>query len=61
MKSVIIRDKKGEILIKIIHRKNGIFDITRRSDLVNADIEVRDDNNRKVVLAPAVPFSAIGQ
>ena len=48
MRSVIIRDKSGEILIKVIDR-NGEYEVIKHSQ-VTSDIEIRDDKNCKVLL-----------
>lgn len=49
MKSVTIRNNDSEILVKIIHRKNGAYDLIRRLGLAALDIEVRDDKGYKVI------------
>ena len=50
MKSVTIRDKQGKILVKIIHRKNGQYDLIKTPEIDrDCDIEVRADDNSKVI------------
>jgi len=48
MKSVTIRDHKGQILIKVVHRKNGSIDTMKLVDLQDITIEVRDNDGKKV-------------
>ena len=52
MKSVTIRDKKGKLLIKVLHRKDGCYDILKLNSLEEIDIEIRDDKNCKVFIPP---------
>ena len=50
MKSVTIRDKRGEILVKVIHRKNGKYDLIKTPEIDrDCDIEVGADDNSKVI------------
>lgn len=52
MKSVTIRDIEGRVLVHIVHRTSGIFEVKVEKELSKTiDIEVRDDENRKVCLA----------
>lgn len=50
MKSVIIRDAKGLLLIKILKKKKtGEYEFTCSNDLINkVTIDVRDDNGCKI-------------
>ena len=49
MKSVTIKDKKRKLLIKVIYKKNGEYELIQTSELANlVDIDVRDNNNCKV-------------
>lgn len=48
MKSVTIRDDKGMILIKVLERKNGTYDILQETRCLHLKIEIRDDKNQKV-------------
>ena len=47
MKSVTVKDK-GKVLIKVIHRKCGRYDVIYDKRLAHLDIDVRNDNNCKV-------------
>jgi len=50
LKSVTIKDKNGTIIIKVIHRKNGKYELIRNADVpCNVVIEVRNDKGRKVM------------
>lgn len=49
MKAVTIRNKSGEILVKIVHRKSGEYELIKHSTLTDVDIEVRDQKNRKIM------------
>lgn len=49
MKSITIRNKSGEVLIKILHKKSGEYELIKRSTLADTDVEVRDDQNHKVM------------
>jgi len=50
MKSVTIRNKQGKILVKIIHRKSGVYDLIKTPEIDrDCDIEVRADDNSKVI------------
>uniref|UniRef100_A0A6M3J2W9 Uncharacterized protein n=1 Tax=viral metagenome TaxID=1070528 RepID=A0A6M3J2W9_9ZZZZ len=50
MKSVTIRDNRGEVVIKVIHRKNGKYEIIVTPDINrDCDIEVRADDGSKVL------------
>lgn len=49
MKSVTIKDKLGNFLIKILHRKDGMIVMTREGLAIDYDIEIRDDENCKVI------------
>uniref|UniRef100_A0A6M3LSI9 Uncharacterized protein n=1 Tax=viral metagenome TaxID=1070528 RepID=A0A6M3LSI9_9ZZZZ len=53
MKSVTIK-QNGEVLIKIIHRKNGVIDLIKRPDLAKLEIDVRDDRNYKIQFGPHI-------
>jgi len=46
MKAVIIT-KDNEILIRILHRKNGVYEIIKRADVEHLNIEIRDEQWRK--------------
>lgn len=51
MKSVIIKDCNGNILIKIIHRKNGAYELIKMGgdSMAKLDIEVRATNGCRVI------------
>ena len=49
MKSVTLRTKQGKILVKIIHRKSGEYELIKDLTLQSIEIEVRDDKNRKIM------------
>jgi len=46
MKAVIIT-KDNEILIRILHRKNGVYEIIKRADVEHLNVEIRDEKWRK--------------
>ena len=48
MKSVTIKDPAEKLLIKIIHRKSGVYEIIQAESLANLIVDVRDDQNCKV-------------
>ena len=49
MKSITIKDKNGLILLKIVHKKNGEFDMEYFAFAIdNFDIQVRDNDNSLV-------------
>ena len=50
MKSVTIRNKQGEILVKVIHRKSGGYDLISTPEIArDCEIEVRADDGSKVI------------
>ena len=50
MKSVTIRNKQGEILVKVIHRKSGVYDLISTPEIArDCEIEARADDNSKVI------------
>ena len=52
MKSVKIADIYGRILVKVLRRKNGRYDIKVAKDIENKiDIDIRDDKNCRVILS----------
>ena len=48
MKSITIRSKSGRVLLKILHRKSGQYDLIKDSALADIEVEVRDDEGHKV-------------
>ena len=49
MKSVTIKDKRtGKIVFKVIRKSSGYEMTIHTSDTSFLDIDVRDDNNRKI-------------
>jgi hypothetical protein len=59
MKSVTIKDKKGNLLIKVLHRKNGVYDILKEPSLDDIEIEIRDDSNSKVRISKKCIFPRV--
>jgi len=49
IKSVTIKDKKGVLLFKIIHRKSGFYDVIKHVSLQDFVVEVRDEKGHKVI------------
>jgi len=49
MKSVAIKTASGKILVKVIHKKSGEYELVKDVTLKDVDVEVRDDKNRKVL------------
>ena len=50
MKSITIKDKSGKVLLKVIHRKNGVIDGIKDTSITGVSIEARDDKNCKIML-----------
>jgi hypothetical protein len=48
IKSITIRDKNKIVLVKIIHRKNGVIDGLLHNSCTGLDIEIRDEKNDKI-------------
>jgi hypothetical protein len=57
MKSVTIKNKRtNEVLVKIIRRKNGVYDLIKHNSISdNLTFEVRDDKNRKILFKGEAP------
>ena len=49
IKSVTIRDRRGEILIKILKRKSGEYELIKVAGLKDVEVEIRDTRGRKVL------------
>lgn len=50
MKSVIIKDKKGKLLIKVLEHKDGTYTILQLQEFDGQiNIEIRDNKGRKVM------------
>ena len=49
IKSIIIKDVRDKLLIKIIARKNGTYDMIRDVALKDLEIEVRNEKNEKIM------------
>jgi len=53
MKSVIIKDARGRLLIRVTHHKNGKYSSVTSSDIANAvNIVVRGDDNKIIYFVP---------
>jgi hypothetical protein len=48
MKSVIIKNQHGEVMLKIIHHKNGVYESIKHPSLDGWQIDVRELDNSKV-------------
>lgn len=60
MKSVTIKDASGEVLIKVIHKKDGSYDRIIKKNLTGIIVEVRGDDNSKVMWETEVPTNKYG-
>lgn len=49
MKSVTLRTEQGEVLLKILHKKSGEYNLIKHSTLQDIEVEVRDEQNHKVM------------
>jgi len=50
VKSITIKDKKGELILKVIKRKNGRYEMELSSDLKDKiDVTVRDEKGHTVL------------
>ncbi len=47
IKSVLIKDASGKMLIKVSYHK-GVYEVERLESLESIQVEVRDEKNRKV-------------
>ena len=53
MKSVIIKDRQGRLLVRVTHHKNGKFSSVSSDDIANAiQIIAIDDNGKHVNFIP---------
>jgi ribosomal protein L25 (general stress protein Ctc) len=51
MKSVTIKDSKGKILVKVLHRKNGEIDAILHTSIQDRiSVDIRDNDNYKIPL-----------
>lgn len=48
IKNIAIKDKKGLLLLKIICRKNGIYDMTKLESLKDIYVEIKNEKNYKI-------------
>jgi hypothetical protein len=49
MKSVTVKSQDGKLLLKIIHRDRGVYEMVRNTHHCSElSIEVRDKQNKKV-------------
>ena len=51
IKSITIKDVRDKLLIKIIARKNGTYDMIRDATLKDLEIEVRNEKNEKIIFS----------
>jgi len=51
IKSITIEDTDGKLLLKIIARKNGRYDMIREVTLKDLLVEVRNDKNEKIMFS----------
>ena len=49
IKSITIKDKKGYLLLKVISRKNGKYEIIVDANLHDLEIDVRNERMEKVM------------
>ena len=53
MKSVTVKDLHGNILVKVVHQKNGEYSCIHSTDLEGKIIiEARDEQNKKIDFVP---------
>ena len=50
MKSITIKKPDGTLIMKVLHQKNGQFELELIREAEHWIIEVRDDNNKKVYM-----------
>jgi hypothetical protein len=48
MKSVTIKDQDGNVMLKIIHHKNGVYESIKHPSLKDWKVDVRASDNSKV-------------
>ena len=51
IKSITIKDASDKVLLKIIARKNGTYDMIRAVTLKDLEIEVRNEKNEKIMFS----------
>jgi len=51
IKSITIKDIRDKLLIKIIARKNGTYDMIREVTLKDLMVEVRNEKNEKIMFS----------
>ena len=49
MKSITIRDRKGMILVKVLHRKSSEYELIKAAGLREVTVEVRDNKGHKIM------------
>ena len=49
IKSIIIKDKNGRLILKVICRKSGEYEVIKDISVHGLDIEVRNEKNEKVI------------
>lgn len=51
MRSVTISDSNGDLMVRVVHDdKDGEITVLMRDDLIDLNVDVQDDDWRKVIL-----------